>query len=72
MLQDEREHWIVKRGWIETSNTSDSFFEELAHIPSDVVQPKDVYNVLARRTDEKFHDKLPLLTQLSFATIASL
>jgi hypothetical protein len=58
------------RATIEISNTPLDFFKDLAHIPSSVVQPTDVYNILARRADKRIHDKVPLRTRL-FSAIAS-
>ena len=44
-----------------------SLFREFVKIPSRIIQPDNLYKLLANRIEEKYHDVLPLLTRLFFA-----
>jgi len=49
------------------SETPASLFKDLVQIPAKIIQPGDLYRILAERNGRKHHDLLPLLTRLFFA-----
>ncbi|MCJ1475014.1 hypothetical protein MMC13_003674 [Lambiella insularis] len=46
---------------------STKLFKESVYIPPEIIQPDDLYRLLANRSEKKYDDMLPLLTRLFFA-----
>lgn len=50
-----------------------NLFKELASVPERpqrIISPDQAYNIFAQRRDEKYHNHLPLLTQLFFVIVS--